>query len=137
MGKFNLMASVSLDSGAQYVAGAHIQHPSRFYEGRVLDWGSINKSIPVPSGLIQIGDARIRIADPDYRLRNLFAASSPAQTPLECAVETRLVEEGASFASGVVVYTGVITNFVYGDQFTELALRDVTFDWLDEEWPGF
>lgn len=132
-----LLATVALDSGNEYVSGQHVQHPTKFFEGRVLEWGSINKSIPVPSGLIQTGDARIRIADTDYRFRNLFAASTPPQTPIDRSVEIRIVRENNSFAVGNIVYIGVITDFTYGDQYVEVSLHDVTFDWLDEEWPGF
>src|SRR5262245_7595606 len=102
--KWLVLARAYLDSGAENLAGANVVHPDRVYEGRALRWGSIERSIPTPSGLPHVGDALVRLADTDRHWRGLLAT----QTARRRKVELKLVAEGASEGEAPSLYTGEI-----------------------------
>ena len=64
------IGSIDLDDATEYIATGRTVHPSRTYEARVLSWGSIEKSIPVPSGMPQASQLRCRLADTDNAWRD-------------------------------------------------------------------
>lgn len=131
-----ILARIFLDSGTENVSDIGVRHPTRYYEARVMQWGSVTRAVPQPAGLPQISDGRIRIADTDFKFRDLFAETSPEQTPLERLIELRVVRENQPESYGVIVYTGEIVDFEFGDEYVELSFRDITWSWLDEEFPG-
>lgn len=132
-GKWIVLARAFLDSATENVAGKRVTHPSWEYEGRALSFGQIDRSIPVPAGMPQTGDARVRLADTDRRWRNLLAR----QTSRQRMMELKLVQEGASESAAEPVYAGAIVDIEFGPGYVDVTLRDRSFAWLDEEIPGF
>lgn len=102
------------------------------YEGLVLGWGNIDRSVPFPAGMPQVGDARIRIADTTRRLRDRLAHETPRRRTVTLKIAQR---GGSSLFSRPAAYTGEIVDAVFGSGYVEFNLRDVTFAWLDEVFP--
>lgn len=127
-----VLAKIFLDSGMEYEAKRVVLHPSRTYEGRVQQWGTIDKYIGTPAGLPQTSDARIRLNDTDYRWRNLFKT----QTPRRRKIELKFVQVGLSEASFYPYFIGEISDFSFGPGYVEISARDNTFAWLDENIPA-
>ncbi len=125
------IARIFLDSGAENVSGGPVNHPTRTYEGRVLNWGSIEASIPTPSAIPRIGDAVIRVADTDRRWRDLLSL----QTPRRRIVTVKFMEVGASESAADVVFSGEVKDATFPEGIVDHQLRDTTFSWIDERLP--
>lgn len=136
MAKWILTARLILDSGTERVSDETVTvtgtSPVEVYEGRVARWGLIERSIPTPSGIPQVGDATIQLADTDHRWRGLLAH----QTPRRRRMELRLTEEGASLAASGLIYAGEITDVRFGPGTCEVRLRDSISALLDESLPA-
>lgn len=127
-----VLGKIYLDSGTEYEAKRQVIHPSYIYEGRVLEWGFVDRSIPVPTGLCQLGDCRIRLADTDRKFRDLLAH----QTPRRRFIEMRLVQEGESEAAFDPFATFEIVDAEFPAGSIEITGRDITFSWIDKPIPG-
>jgi len=130
--KFVIVARFFLDSGTEYLSNLPVTHPSWEYEGRVLKWGSIERSIPSPIGLPRVSDAQIRVADTDRKYRTLLAT----QTARRRFVELKILEEGTSESATDPIYRGEVVNTSFGPGYVEVDMRDVTFSWIDETLPN-
>lgn len=132
--KWLVVARVYIDTETQNIAAGGVIHPEWVYEGRVLDWGYIDRSIPTPcGGLPEVSDAKVRIADTDRKWRDLLAY----QTPRRRRVEIKLIQAGSSEAATGTIFTGEIIDAEFGPGWVELTIHDNTGAWLDEEIPGF
>lgn len=135
-----VLARFFLDSGTESFSNVDVTHspiespsPLWFYEGRVLSFGLVDRSVPVPAGLPQVGDAKIRIADTDRIWRDLLST----QTPRRRMIELRLVDETKSPVSFYpLIYTGEVVDAEFGIAYVEVMMRDITFAWLDEDIPA-
>jgi hypothetical protein len=130
--KFVVLARFFLDTGTEYISNVPVNHPNWIYEGRVLKWGSIERSIPSPIGLPRVSDAQIRVADTDRKYRGLLAT----QTARRRFVELKVLEEGTSEAATEPIYRGEVVNTSFGPGYVEIDMRDVTFSWIDEQMPN-
>src|ERR1041385_2026047 len=76
---FKIYPDLDMETNIQTFSNITIQRPdTSVIEGRVLSFGSVDRSIPVPSGLCQTGEASAQLADTDQNLRRLFAPSGSA-----------------------------------------------------------
>jgi len=132
MAKWLVLGRLFFDSGTEYQAAREVIHPDYVYEGRVLTLGYVDKSIPVPSGLPQLGDCRIRIADTDRKFRDLLYN----QTPRRRFLDLRLVREGFSESDQTPFATFEIFDAEFGTGDVEFYGRDTTFAWIDKQIPG-
>jgi hypothetical protein len=134
--KWLTVAELVLDSGTEYLSAERVRRNTSpgqiIYQGTVQRWGYIEKSIPAPSGMPQISDARVRIADNLRKWRDLFIAQ-PARRRIMRIWE---IPEGASIADYDPIYTGEVQNVVFPAAAIEVELRDITFAWLDEPIPA-
>lgn len=124
-------AELFLDSGTERIAAGKTAHPTKTYEGRVIEWGVIDKSIPTPAGIVQVSDGKIRINDEDRKWRNLLARQSTQRR----LIIIRFMQEGTSEAVADVVFKGEIFNFEFDDAggFLEIEFRDTSYTWLDQD----
>lgn len=132
MSTWLVFCDLELDSGTEFLSGGPVAHPTRTYSARVLSFGYLDRSIPVPSGPPQISDAKIRLADTDRYIRDTLAT----QTPRRRLAKLKLVQEGASTASSPWFFVGYIVDFDAGSGYCDLSLRDQSFAWLDEIIPS-
>lgn len=72
-----IMLNLYLDDGDRHLAGKTITYHETPFSARVISWGTIDKSIPYPSGLVQTSDAQVEIADTDGAVRDWFDAYTP------------------------------------------------------------
>lgn len=128
-----ILADIELAGRTIRVAGLGVRHPTRYYEGKVVSFGLLDRSIPTPAGLPTIGDMRIRIADPDLEFRRGFAAVSPRgkRVTLTLAV----LDGGGSLAAGQRVYRGRVESALFPDLAVELEVRDLSFEFFDRDIP--
>lgn len=127
-----IFADIFLDTGQISVSNIPIRHPLRFYDGRVIRFGTIVRSIPVPSGLNRIGDASLLLADTDQKFRKIFAI----ETPKKRIVEIKIVPVGEPFALAQRLYKGEIVNITFPEGAADIELADITFDFLRDEIPS-
>lgn len=139
MSKHVILASIFLDSGTEYVSGGEVHQSrtsplteTRIWEGRVQRWGTIERSISSPIGLPVISNAQIRLADTDFKLRNLLSH----QTPRRRFLEIKVVEVGTSEGAVDPVYRSEIVDSELGPGWMDIFLKDRTFAWIDESIPN-
>lgn len=121
-----VLVDIELDTGTEHVSNVPVRHPDHFYEGCVMKFGSIVRSIPVPSGGSRIADASILIADTEQKFRQLFASSAPKKR----LVTIFIMPENSDFALAQLVYRGEIVNVTFPEGAVSVELADVTFDFL-------
>ena len=131
-GKTLMIAEFKLAGGTLFRAGKGIRHPERFYRGTVISFGSIIKSIPIPAGLPQISDAQVTLADTDGELRQLMSIDPPQNRE----VILKIGDEGASESVFQTIYTGVITHVTFPPGQAKVFLRDISFQFLNEQSPN-
>lgn len=126
-----MLAEIKLTGGTLFRASKGIRHPERMYVGKVKSFGSIIRSIQVPSGFAQIGDAEITIVDTDGELRRLMSETPPQNRE----VVIKIGGEGESEAIFQIVYTGIIVHATFPPGLAKLRLSDNTFKFLQEQLP--
>ena len=126
-----MIAEIKLSGGTLYRAGKGIRHPSRMYVGKVKSFGSIIRSIQVPSGLAQIGDAELTIIDTDGELRRLMSETPPQNRE----VVVKVGGEGESEAIFQIAYTGIVVHATFPPGLAKIRLSDNTFKILSEKLP--
>ena len=126
-----MLAEIKLTGGTLFRAGKGIRHPTRMYVGKVKSFGSIIRSIQVPSGFAQIGDAEITIVDTDGELRQLMSTTPPQNRE----VVIKIGGEGESEAIFQIAYTGIIVHASFPPGLAKLRLSDNTFKFLQEQLP--
>lgn len=124
-----ILGRIFLDSGTEYHSKRQIIHPSHVYQARVKQWGYVDRSIPVPTGLPQLGDCRIQLIDTDQYFRETIAH----QTPRRRLLDLRLAVEGASESFYEPFATFEIVDMEFPPGLVEVTGRDINFAWLDKE----
>lgn len=117
-----------LDDSTRNFSNVGIQHPTRTYEGRVMRFGTVSRSIPEPSGILQIGDAKVQLADTDRLVRGFMGI----KTPLRRLCEIKLGYEGESESTFQICYIGEIVDASFGPGTADLGLTDIHSRWIDE-----
>lgn len=123
-----------LDEGTQNISDRAVEHPSRSYTARVLSWGSVDRSIPYPAGLLQVNDASIVLDDSEGSVREWFATV----TPFRRLGELKIVNAGESESAVAPKYIGEIVpgGVSFEDGIAKIQLHDASFTWLDDQIPG-
>jgi len=135
-----IIAELILDEDTEYISGERVRRFSGsppvqtvVYSGTVMSWGSIEKSIPCPSGMPHIGNATIRISDHWQHWRSLLAT----QVLRRRVMRITQLPAGASVADYDPRYVGEVINVVtYSQGYIEIELRDRLFSWVDELIPA-
>lgn len=130
--EWHTLCKIFLDSGTKYYSKKEVNHPVYVYEGRIKSFGFVDRSIPVPSGLPQLGDCRIQVIDTDMALRDVLAH----ETPRRRFIELRNVPEGGSESAHPPFATFEIYDFELANGIVEISGRDVNFSWIDNVIPG-
>jgi hypothetical protein len=126
-----MIAEIKLSGGTLYRAGKGIRHPERMYVGKVKSFGSIIRSIQIPSGLAQIGDAELTIIDTDGELRRLMSETPPQNRE----VVVKVGGEGESESIFQIAYTGIVVHATFPPGLAKIRLSDNTFKFLSEQLP--
>ena len=126
-----IIAEIKLTQETLFRAGKGIRHPTRMYVGKVQSFGSIIRSIQVPSGLAQIGDAELTIIDTDGELRRLMSETPPQNRE----VVVKIGGEGESESIFQIAYTGIIVHATFPPGLAKIRLSDNTFKFLNEQLP--
>lgn len=126
-----MIAEIKLTGGTLFRAGKGIRHPTRMYIGKVKSFGSIIRSIQVPSGLAQIGDAELEIIDTDGELRRLMSGVPPQNRE----IVIKIGGEGESEAIFQIAYTGIIVHATFPPGLAKIRVSDNTFKFLAEKLP--
>lgn len=133
--KWLFLASLRLDSGTERVSSTRVRvtgsPPAYAYTGSVLQWGSIDQSVPIVSGPPEISDATVRLADTNRHWRDKYGEALRRRL-----FDIRAVEAGASLSTAIVIFTGECVDAVFGPGYVELTLRDRMNAWLDEPIPA-
>ncbi len=130
--KWLVLASLYLDFSTERFSDGNVRAPAYLFEGRVVSWGTIDRSIPVLPGLPTISDAKIRLADKDRKFRNILSRFS-VETPLRKILELKIVREGDPESSAKFLYSGEVVDFSIGPAYVEFDIRDRHFGFLDIE----
>lgn len=112
---------------------ATVTTTNQIYEGRIVGSGRVERSIPIPSGLMQISNATIELADTDSAVRQFLRP----KTSMRRLCELRLAREGGSAATSPVAFVGEIVNVKFTAGRASVELRDIHSRWLDQTIPPF
>ena len=126
-----MIAEIKLTGGTLFRASKGIRHPTRMYVGKVKSFGSIIRSIQVPSGFAQIGDAELTIVDTDGELRRLMSETPPQNRE----IVVKIGGEGESEAIFQIAYTGTIVHATFPPGLAKVRVSDNTFKFLQEKLP--
>ncbi len=126
-GKSLMLAEIALTGGTLFRAGKGIRHPTRFYVGKVKSFGNIIRSMPVPTGLPDVGDAVLSIIDTDGTLRQEADVVSMKNREVVMKIGT----EGESEDIFQVAYTGKIETATFDPGVAQLFLKDNTFQFFE------
>jgi hypothetical protein len=131
-GRWITLGKFFADSGTVYLAGDYVRHPSYLYEGRVADWGFIERSIAVPMGLPRQTRVQVRILDTDGRLRQNLLATPPKYR----LFEIRDVQEGQPESNYEPNFIGQIQDWKATNSYVELVMVDLLSVWMEIQIPG-
>ncbi len=120
-----LGAKVHLASGTRALADDFVRTDGGVYEGRVLDFGFIERSITAPSSAPTTGDCLIRIADHDQQWRTLASQETFIRKLLELV---RITDQQ-------VIGGFEITDVSFGDAYVELRGTDLISKSLKKKIP--
>lgn len=123
---------MALTPGTEYVAGKGIRHPERFFKGEVDRFGIVTRSVAVPAGMLQIGDAVVEMADPDNEWRKAYAAMPPQNREMWLKIGS----EGISERLFYMAYSGFIFHADFPPGKAKIYLRDNTFKFFNDEIPS-
>lgn len=127
-----LFRAFLITPGTQNLSDIQVNHPSRTYAAKVLRWGGVDRSIPVPSGLIQVGDAEIELDDTDGSFQGWFNTVSP----MRCGAELKLGETGQSESTQFLpIFEAEIAKCRFPLGKAIIKLKDITTAWLDDKIP--
>lgn len=128
-----------LDAGTQQFSDVDVQirggsgDSGSFYEGRVFDWGSIERSISIPSSVLQTGNATLRLTDTDQSIRRFMAP----KTSLRRLCEILIGDTATPHSQFQTLYIGEIVpdGTKFGPGYAQVELRDIHSRWLDHYIP--
>lgn len=131
-------ARLILDGAVASWASHDATQASVTYEGRVLEWDPIERSIPATAGLAQHSNTRIKVADTDRVVRDLMASYTFRRRTCKIYLAQggqHPTEVGTPILSSEPVFTGEVFKMAFGENWVELYLRDTLYGWMDEEFP--
>lgn len=131
-------ARLILDGAVASWASHDATQASVTYQGRVLEWDPIERSIPATAGLAQHSNTRIKVADTDRVVRDLMASYTFRRRTCKIYLAQggqHPTEVGTPILSSEPVFTGEVFKMAFGENWVELYLRDTLFGWMDEEFP--
>lgn len=123
------IAEMKLDQGTKYQAGKGVRHPDRYYKGKVGSFGRVVRSIPVPVGVPQVGDAELELIDTDFEFRKAFAEVPPQNREMVLKVGP----EESSERLFHIVFTGEVSGVSFPPGVARVSLRDKSWEFLDQE----
>ena len=126
-----VLGSVITSVGTEYFSKVGVRHPNRFYRGEVMNWGSVNRSIPAPAGVPRVGNIIVNLADTDLYWRQAFAQASPKNR----RINIKLGLEGQSESQFLQVYGGQVTGTEYPPVQAQILAADITSEWFKETIP--
>lgn len=129
--RWMVLAQLLLDSGLEYLAIRDVALLGRTYDGRVQRWGRVEWSLAPLTGMPQTGDATFRIADTDYRWRDLAAR----QALRGRTIRLKFVRADDSADNYLPFFTGEIVSVASGPGYVEITARDMSWSWMDETIP--
>ncbi|MEE8262765.1 MAG: hypothetical protein V3R83_09915 [Gammaproteobacteria bacterium] len=123
------IAEMKIDQGIRFLAGKGVRHPTRYYRGKVGSYGRVVRSIPVPVGVPQVGDAELELIDTDFEFRKAFAEVPPQNRE----VVLKVGPEESSERLFHIVFTGEISGVSFPPGVAKVSLRDKSWQFLDQE----
>jgi hypothetical protein len=122
-----VLARQFLDTGTENISDVGVRHPTRFYEPRVVDWGEVERAIPLPPGLPIISEATIKLTDNDGYWRRIAHIRSLRRK----GIQIKTGFEGGRESLFPIAYTGELTKAVFPDGAVTLTARDQWQRWLN------
>lgn len=143
-----------LDQGEKYYAGKTIDFRGIPFVARVISFGTVERTLPYPTGLIAIPDAVVEVADTDGQIRAWFDERTPIKRIGELSFE---FEYNSSDSNGNIISPlpdpenqDLQSEYIYRPFFTGevslvpnsppgkliIQLRDITASWLSRTIPN-
>ncbi len=124
-GRWLLGCRILLNTEILSIADDYIRMPSVLFEGTVLNFGHIERSISAPAGPPRVGDCLVRVDDHNQRLRKLLAIQTARR---------RLIEL-FRISDDQLIGGFEITAVTFGDGYVEFTGTDLTSKWMDRPLP--
>lgn len=123
-----VLANFYLDNGTLHYSGAGITFKGTPYTSRIITAGNIERSIPLPSGQLQIPDAQITIADVDGTIRALIDDVTPIRRLVEIIPELASHKDDAT--PNNPLFIGEILDYTCPPGEITINLKSITAAWL-------
>jgi len=127
-----ILVTMFLSDGDDCSASVGVRTPDKYFEGRVIQYGTLERSIEVPAGLPRVADGQLTLADTDQKYRKKFAAANPRGREIEIS----MVPVGGSTKTAQRVYRGEITRVSFPEGAVTVEYSDITFAWMEEDLPA-
>lgn len=132
-------AQLILDGAEAYWGAMPATQASITYDGRIIEWDRIERSIPAIAGLAQHSNTRIKVQDNDRVVRDLMGTYTFRRRTCKIYLAQggqHPTEVGTPILDSEPVFTGEVFKISFGENWVELQLRDTLFGWMDEEFPA-
>jgi Purple acid Phosphatase, N-terminal domain len=126
------IVSIFLDSGRRDLSHEGISTATGWCEDRLLDIGDIRREISVLSGELVVSDVRVTIDNSDLAWSSL-KSFEPFHNRI---LQIQYGDFGGGAGTFIVVFTGKITDWEFGENTLVLTARDVTYDILNSQLSG-
>jgi len=118
------LLELALTGATKYYSHAAVPSPSAFYEPRVLEFGQLDRVVPVRPGLPSISNTYVKLNNVDRHFSQLLA-----QYEVRGRNATfKIGIEGASLASFSTIYTGKVVSIGLEPGVCVLGIRDASAD---------
>lgn len=140
-----------LDQGEKYYAGKTIDFKGLPFVARVISFGTVERTLPYPTGLIAVPDAVVDVADTDGQLRAWFDERTPLKRIGELSFEFEANADTGNIDHPIPdpenqdtqpeytyrpFFTGEVTLVETKPGMVTIHLRDITASWLSRTIPN-
>jgi hypothetical protein len=128
-----VLARQFLDTGTEHSSDLPVRHPTRYYDSRVVDWGEVERAIPLPPGLPIVSEATLKLADNEGYWRSIAHIRSVRRK----GIELKTGFEGGRESLFAIAYSGELQKAVFPPGAVQLTARDQWQRWLDIQIPSW
>jgi hypothetical protein len=123
-----VLANFFLDTGTAHYSGRTMTFKGVNYVKGIITAGSVERSIPLPSGLLQVPDASITVADTNGQIKTWFDTTTPFRRLVDITPE--LESHFLDVTTNKPLFIGEILDFDCPPGEVTVHLRSVTASWL-------
>jgi hypothetical protein len=131
-----ILVRIALDTGEEFVSDIPVSHPSWDYEPEVLQWGELERAIPIPPGPPIINGGSITVSDtPDDSGVQRWRQNLHTTTGRRKTITFKSGFEGGRESAFPIPYVGELLSPKFPADRVVLPFRDRWDRWLKQQIP--